>query len=133
MSIEDIKKRFVEMTAELKVALDDFSDLKDMERAERGSKKMNKLEAERQKLLKELFKDNKSDSMVDYVHDSILAEYDEIPMPKGYSAKAIYSYYSVVMKTRYTVVEVHPPKGDVYFLTVPAIGVVHPIGKVFKN
>jgi hypothetical protein len=133
MSIEEIKKRFIEMTAELVVALDEFSDLQNMERAERGSKKMNQLEAERQILLKELFKDNKSDSMVNYVHDSILAEYDEIPMPKGYWAEALYTYYSVVFRTRYTIVEVHPPKGGTYFLRVPAVGVVHPIGKVFKN
>jgi hypothetical protein len=94
---------------------------------------MNELETEQYMLLKELFKDNKPDSMVDYVHDSILAEYDEIPMPSGYWAEALYTYYSVVMKTRYTVVEVHPPKGDVYYLKVPAIGVKHPIGKIFKN
>lgn len=133
MSVEEIKKRFVEMTAELKVALDDFSDLKDIERVNRGSKKMNELESEQYLLMRELFKDNKSDSMVDYVHDSILAEYDEIPMPKGYTAEAIYSYYSIVMRTRYTIVEVHPPSGEVYYLKVPAVGVNHPIGKIFKN
>jgi hypothetical protein len=39
MNNEEIKKRFVEMTAEWETALEDFSDLKDMERANRGSKK----------------------------------------------------------------------------------------------
>jgi hypothetical protein len=132
MNKEAIKKRFVEMTAEWDAALNDFSDLKDNERANRGSKKMHELESEQYFLLKQLFKDDKQDSMADYVFDSILAEYDEIPMPKGYYAEVIYTYYSVVMRTRYTVVEVHPPTGDVYFLKVPSVGVKHNIGKIFK-
>jgi hypothetical protein len=132
MNKEEIKKRFVEMTAEWESALEDFSDLKNIDRANKGSKKMNELETEQYMLLKELFKDDKPDSMSDYVFDSILAEYEEIPMPKDYWAEAIYTFYSVVMRNRYTIVEVHPPKGNVYYLKVPAIGVKHPIGKVFK-
>lgn len=57
-----------------------------------------------------------NDSVVDYVHDSVLCNGED--MPKGHLATVVGVYYEPIYRKYEVIAKVKPPKGAEYIITV---------------
>jgi hypothetical protein len=130
MNIEELINTFKDFENQTSDALNRFAETDVRSEEHRlASKKINILTEERRNLHKELFKNNKSDDMYDYVHDSILDDGED--MPVGYKAIIIDSYYDAILRRNHTIAQIITPKEETYFIDVPTYKRVK-IGTIYK-
>lgn len=130
MNIQELINTFKDFEKQTSEALNMFAESDvNSEKHKLASEKINKLENERRLLHKEIFKDNKSDDMYDYVHDSILDDGENIP--KGYEAIIVDSYYEPILRRNSTIAYITNPKGETYFIDVSTYKRVK-IGTIYK-
>jgi hypothetical protein len=129
--IQTLSKEFLAIDNEMSDLIEKADSLAKDGIGKQSWERYKELKQIRRQKVKELFVNNKSDDMYDYVYDAILSNDDVINMPTGYVATIIASYYNSIMKHYNTIAVVKTPNNTEYLIDVPTYNKVK-IGTTFK-
>lgn len=132
MDIQKLSNEFIAIDEEMSDLIYKSNSLATEGVGKQSWERYKVLEQMRKERVKELFVNNKPDDMYDYVHDAVLCDDEDIPMPIGYSATVITSYHNSLTRVYDTIVVVKTPQNSEYLIHVPTFNKVT-IGTVFCN
>ncbi len=132
MDIKKLSSEFLSIDEEMSDLIYKSNSLATEGVGKESWERYKELEQIRRNKVKELFVDNNSDDMCDYVHDAILCDDKDIPMPIGYLATVIASYHNSLTRVYDTIVIVETPQDSEYLICVPTFNKIT-IGTIFCN